>query len=163
MFIKCQDQCQDPTLCPQKHPLFLALHIFWILYHTRCFSRFTSFGSKGLAVSETDFATTLASFSILRVSCLHNLYLNRDSSRFTTLSGQARFVRFDVMTRQFLAIPSAVATDARVFSFAGLTLSDLLKSLLESTLEVIMWVKWGSPSIPLGRGDLHITHPELCD
>jgi hypothetical protein len=21
----------------------------------------------------------------------------------------------------------------------------------------------GSPSIPLGRGDLHITHPELCE
>jgi hypothetical protein len=23
-----------------------------------------------------------------------------------------------------------------------------------------MWAKWGSPSIPLDRGDLHITHPE---
>ncbi len=49
----------------------------------------------------------------------------------------------------------------RVFSFAGLTLSDLRKSLLEGTLESIMWVKWGSPSIPLGRGDLHITHPKV--
>ena len=27
----------------------------------------------------------------------------------------------------------------------------------------LVLVKWGSPSIPLGRGDLHITHPELCD
>ena len=77
--------------------------------------------------------------------------------------GQARFPRIAVMTRQFLAIPAASATAERVFSFAGLTLSDLRKSLLEGTLESIMWVKWGSPSIPLGRGDLHITHPELCD
>jgi hypothetical protein len=45
----------------------------------------------------------------------------------------------------------------------GLTLSDLRKSLIEGTLETIMWVKWGSSSISLGRGDLHITHPELCD
>ncbi len=48
-------------------------------------------------------------------------------------------------------------------SFAGLTLSDLRKRLLEGTLEAVMWAKWGSPSIPLGRGDLDITHPELCD
>ena len=41
-----------------------------------------------------------------------------------------------------------VNTAERVFSFAGLTLSDLRKSLLEGTLEVIMWSKWGSPSIP---------------
>ena len=73
--------------------------------------------------------------------------------------GQARFPRIAVMARQFLAIPAASATAERVFSFAGLTLSDLRKSLLEGTLEA----KWGSPSIPLGRGDLHITHPELCD
>jgi hypothetical protein len=26
-----------------------------------------------------------------------------------------------------------------------------------------MWAKWGSPSIPLGRGDLHITQHELCE
>ena len=77
--------------------------------------------------------------------------------------GQARFPRISVMTRQFLAIPVASATAERVLSFAGLTLSDLSKSLLEGTLEAIMWAKWGSPSIPLGRGDLHITHPELCD
>ena len=67
------------------------------------------------------------------------------------------------MTRQFLTIPAASATDERVFSFAGPTLSDLRKSLLEGKLEVIMWVKWGSPSIPLGSGDIHITHLELCD
>ena len=77
--------------------------------------------------------------------------------------GQARFPRIAVMTRQFLTIPVPSATVERVFTFAGLTLSDLCKSLLEGTLEAIMWVKWGSPSIPLGRGDLHITHPELCD
>ena len=64
---------------------------------------------------------------------------------------------------QFLAIPADSATAERVFSFAGLTLSDLRKRLLEGTLEAIMWAKWGSPSIPLGRGDLDITHPELCD
>ena len=77
--------------------------------------------------------------------------------------GRARFPRIAVMTRQFLTIPEASATAERVFSFAGLTLSDLRKSLLEGTLESMMWAKWGSPSIPLGRGDLHITHPELCD
>ena len=77
--------------------------------------------------------------------------------------GQARFPRIAVMTRQFLASPAASVTSEREFSFAGLTLSDLHKSMLEGTLEVMMWVKWGSPSIPLGRGDLHITHPELCD
>ena len=77
--------------------------------------------------------------------------------------GRARFPRIAVMTRQFLTIPAASATAERVFSFAGLTLSDLRKSLLEGTLEVIMWAKWGSPSIPLGRGDLHMSHPELCD
>ncbi len=75
--------------------------------------------------------------------------------------GQARFPRIAVMTRQFLTIPASSVTVERVFSFTGLTLSDLRKSLLEGTLEVIMWAKWGSPSIPLGRGDLHITHPEL--
>jgi hypothetical protein len=32
------------------------------------------------------------------------------------------------MSRQFLAIPAASATAERVFSFAGLTLSDLRKS-----------------------------------
>ncbi len=53
------------------------------------------------------------------------------------------------MARQFLSIPAASATAERVFSFAGLTLSDLHKSLVEGTLEVIMWVKWGSPSIQL--------------
>ena len=67
------------------------------------------------------------------------------------------------LSRQFLAIPEASATVERVFSFAGLTLSDLSKSLIEGTTQSIMWVQWGSPSIPLGKGDLHITHPELCD
>ena len=92
---------------------------------------------------------------------------NEDGSDITqdvdVLVGRARFPRIAVMTRQFLAIPAASATAERVFSFAGLTLSDLRKSLLEGTLEVIMWAKWGSPSIPSGRGDLHMTHPELCD
>ena len=77
--------------------------------------------------------------------------------------GQARFPRIAVMTRQFLTVPVASVTSERVFSFAGLTLSDLHKSLLEGTLETIMWVNWGSPSIPLGRGDLDMTHPELCN
>jgi hypothetical protein len=45
------------------------------------------------------------------------------------------------MTRQFLTIPPVSATVERVFSFGGLTLSDLRKSLLEGTLEVIMWDK----------------------
>jgi hypothetical protein len=77
--------------------------------------------------------------------------------------GQARFPRIVIMTRQFLTIPPASATTERVFSFTGLTLSDLHKSLLEGTIKDIMWSKWGSPSIPLGDSDLHITHPELCD
>ena len=37
------------------------------------------------------------------------------------------------MARQFLTIPVASATAERVFSFAGLTLSDLRKGLLEGT------------------------------
>ncbi len=67
------------------------------------------------------------------------------------------------MARQFLASPAASTTAERVFSFTGMTLSDLRKSLLEGTLKAIMWAKWGSLSIPLGRGDNHITHPELCE
>ena len=47
--------------------------------------------------------------------------------------GRARFPHIAVMARQFLAIPAASATAERVFSFAGLTLSDLSKSLLEAT------------------------------
>jgi hypothetical protein len=39
--------------------------------------------------------------------------------------GRTRFPRIDVMTRrQFLTIPVTSATAERVFSFAGLTLSD---------------------------------------
>jgi hypothetical protein len=49
------------------------------------------------------------------------------------------------MARQFLTIPPASATTERVFSFAGLTLSDLRKRLLEGTLEAIMWAKWEIP------------------
>ena len=67
------------------------------------------------------------------------------------------------MDRQFLTIPVVSATTEHVFCFPGLTLSDLRKSLLEGTIEAIMWSIWGSPSIPFGRGDLHINHPELCD
>ncbi len=59
--------------------------------------------------------------------------------------GQARFPHISVMARQFLTIPAASATAERAFSFAGLTLSDLRKSLLEGTLEAIMWTKWGLP------------------
>ena len=79
--------------------------------------------------------------------------------------GQVRFPRIADMSRQFLSIPAASATDEPVFCFAGLTLSDLRTSLLasEGTLVAIMWVKWGTPRIPFGGGDLHITHPELCD
>ena len=77
--------------------------------------------------------------------------------------GQARFPHITVMDRQFLTIPVSSVTVERVFSFTGLTLSDLIKRPLEGTIETIMWSKWGSPSIPLGRGDLDITHPELCD
>ncbi len=75
--------------------------------------------------------------------------------------GQARFPHIVAMARQFLTMSTASTTAERVFSLSGLTLSDLRKSLLESKLESIMWSKWGSPIIPLGRGDLHITHPEL--
>ena len=61
--------------------------------------------------------------------------------------GQVRFPHIVVMTCKFLDIPVSIATAERVFSFAGLTLSDLHKSLLEGTLEAIMWAKWGSPSL----------------
>ncbi len=36
-------------------------------------------------------------------------------------TGQVRFLRIGIMTRQFLAIPVVIATAERVFSFAGLT------------------------------------------
>ena len=39
------------------------------------------------------------------------------------------------MVRQFLTIPEVSPSDERVFSFAGLTLSDMYKSLLEGTLD----------------------------
>jgi hypothetical protein len=52
--------------------------------------------------------------------------------------GQVRFPRIAVMTHQFLDIPTVSGTAERVFSFAGLTLSDLWKPLLESTQETIM-------------------------
>ena len=64
--------------------------------------------------------------------------------------GRARFPHIAVMTRQFLAIPAAGATTERVFSFAGLTLSDLRKSLLEGTLEVSMWAKMGVSQYSFG-------------
>jgi hypothetical protein len=55
--------------------------------------------------------------------------------------GQVRFPRITVMDRQFLDICETSATVERVLSCAGLTLSDLCKSLLEGTLETIMWSK----------------------
>ena len=45
--------------------------------------------------------------------------------------GQARFPLIAVMARQFLTIPADSAIVERVFSFAGLTFSDLRKYLLE--------------------------------
>ena len=64
-------------------------------------------------------------------------------------TGQVRFPRISVMVRQFLTIPVVSGTVECVLSFVGLTLSDLLKSRYDSTLETIMWVKWGSHNIPL--------------
>ncbi len=61
--------------------------------------------------------------------------------------GQVRFPHIAVMARQFLSIPAASVTAERVFSFAGLTLSDLRKSLLEGTLEAIMWTVSSDVSI----------------
>ena len=59
---------------------------------------------------------------------------NEDGSDITqdvdVLVGRARFPRIAVMTRQFLSIPAASATAERVFSFAGLTISDLSKRLI---------------------------------
>ena len=48
--------------------------------------------------------------------------------------GEDRFPRTSVISRHFLSIPPVTATDQLLFSFAGLTLSDLCKSLLEGTL-----------------------------
>ena len=64
-------------------------------------------------------------------------------------TGQVRFPRISVMVRQFLTIPVVSGTVECVLSFVGLTLSDLLKSRYDSTLETIMWVTWGSHNIPL--------------
>ena len=61
--------------------------------------------------------------------------------KFATVYGLDRWVGSDR--------PAERATAERVFSFAGLTLSDLCKSLLEGTLEEIMWAEWESPNIPL--------------
>ena len=41
--------------------------------------------------------------------------------------------------------PGIPSKAERVFSFTGLTLSDLHKSLLEGTLEAIMWANGGLP------------------
>ena len=49
--------------------------------------------------------------------------------------GQVPFPRITVMTRPLLTIPVTSTTTNLVFSFAGLTLSDLHKSLLEGTLQ----------------------------
>lgn len=78
-------------------------------------------------------------------------------------TGEKIFPRIAVMARQYLAIPASSATAERVFSYAGLKLSDLRKSLLDGTLEAIMWAKWGFPNVPLGRANLVETNPELCD
>jgi hypothetical protein len=56
------------------------------------------------------------------------------------------------MDRQFLTIPAVGATGERVFSFAGLTLSDLRKRLLEGTLEAIMGGKQEDAGGRKGRG-----------
>ena len=53
---------------------------------------------------------------------------------WSTLSLSGNKTHTPVMTRQFLAIPVSSATAERVFSFAGLTLSDLRNRLLEGTL-----------------------------
>jgi hypothetical protein len=45
--------------------------------------------------------------------------------------GQARFPRIAVMARQFLTIPVSSVTSERVFSFGGLTLSDLCNVCLK--------------------------------
>ena len=79
----------------------------------------------------------------------------------TSMSGGGTSDKLDLLVRQFLVIPVVSSITERVFSCAGLTLSDLYKPLLEGTLETIMWSKCGTLSIPFGRGDLHITHPEL--
>ncbi len=69
---------------------------------------------------------------------IHVLVLWRDV-------GQARFPRIAFMARQFLDIPQVSVTVERVFSFVGLTLSDLRKSLFEGTIEAIMWANGGLP------------------
>ena len=139
-----------------------------------CADRAVTSGGKSPQISEAD-KTRLEIQDWIQIPVIQSSVVigkNEDGSDITqdvdTLVwcrdvGQARFPHIAVMARQFLSIPVDSATTERVFSFPGLTLSDLLKSLLEGTLKAMMWAKWGSPSIPLGRGDLHITHPELCD
>ncbi len=118
---------------------FLFCHLFGPVSHGQNWKGWERSGEKGLIISDNQAQTCL----IITIN--------------DTSTGNKSYYR------QFLTIPEASATAERVFSFAGLTLSDLRKSLLEDTIEAIMWSEWGSPSIPLGRGDLHITHPELCE
>jgi hypothetical protein len=56
--------------------------------------------------------------------------------------GQKKFPHVAVMARQYLGVPASSAIVERIFSFAGLTFSDLRKSLEDTTLEEFMWVRW---------------------
>jgi hypothetical protein len=62
--------------------------------------------------------------------------------------GQGRSPHISVMTRQFLVIPPASVTVERVFSFGGLTLSDLHKRLLEGRDDHV--VQMGVSQYPFG-------------
>jgi hypothetical protein len=98
---------------------------------------------------------------LLLVTSLDSMILQKKKSKRLDSENQINLsTLIDILeTRHFLTIPetSHESTGERVFSFVGLTLSDLRKSLFEGK------DKWGSPSIHFRRGDLQITHPELCD
>jgi hypothetical protein len=58
--------------------------------------------------------------------------------------GEKRYPHIALMARQYLAVPASSAAVERIFSFAGLSYSDLRKSLHDTTLEEFMWIKWAS-------------------
>ena len=55
--------------------------------------------------------------------------------------GEKRYPHIALMAHQYLAVPATSAAVERIFSFAGLSYSDLRKSLHDTTIEEFMWIK----------------------
>jgi hypothetical protein len=135
----------------EDYVTFLFCRLFGPVNHGQNWKGWERSGEKGLIISDNQTQTCLI------------ITINDTSTGNKTYYRQIPSIPEASATAERVFSFTGSATSERVFSFAGLTLSDLRKSLLQGTLEAIMWSEWGSPSIPLGRGDVHITHPELCE